>query len=56
MIHFSYLVGFGVLVSIAFAVFADGSARDRVLYGLKTFSQFFLISLAMAWAFYFLPW
>lgn len=56
MIHFSYLVGFGVLVSVAFALFSDGDLRDRLIYGLKTFAQFFLISLAMAWVFYFLPW
>lgn len=56
MIHFSYLIGFGILVSVAFAIFLDGSTRERVIYGLKTFAQFVLISLAMAWVFYFIPW
>ncbi len=56
MIHFSYLVGYSVLVSVAFALFYDGTLGERVRYGAKTFAQFFLISLAMAWVFYFLPW
>ena len=56
MIHFAYLVGFSVLVSVAFALFFDGSTKERALYGLRTFAQFFLISLGMAWVFYFLPW
>lgn len=56
MIHFLYLLGFSVLVSVAFAAFSDGNATDRLKYGLKTFAQFFLISLAMAWVFYFIPW
>jgi hypothetical protein len=56
MIHVSFLVGFAFLVSVAFAVFLDGSSKERVLYGLKVFGQFIIISLAMAWLFYFLPW
>jgi hypothetical protein len=56
MIHFSFLFAFAVLVAAAFAVYLDGTLKERVLYGLKTFAQFFLISLAMAWVFYFIPW
>ncbi len=56
MIHFLYLVAFGILVAIAFAAFATGSSKERMLYGLKVFAQFIGISLAMAWLFYFLPW
>ncbi len=56
MIHFLYLIAFGALVSIAFAVFASGDLQQRVLYGLKVFAQFIGISLVMAWVFYFLPW
>jgi hypothetical protein len=55
MTHFLYLVGFALLVSIAFAVFFDGSMRDRVLYGLKSFLQFVLVSLVLAWVLYFIP-
>lgn len=56
MIHFLYLVGFSALVGIAFGVFASGTTRERVRYGLKSFGQFMVISIALAWLFYFLPW
>jgi len=56
MIHFLYLVGFSVLVGAAFGVFASGTNRERLLYGLKIFGQFMVISIALAWLFYFLPW
>jgi len=56
MIHFLYLVGFALFVSIAFASFAHGNKRDRILYGVKTFFQFVLVSLALAWILYFIPW
>ncbi len=55
MIHFLYLVGFAFFVSIVFAVFTDGNNRERFIYGLKIFAQFILISLVLAWIFYFLP-
>jgi hypothetical protein len=55
MIHFLYLIGFAGLVSVAFAAFHSGTMRDRVLYGLKVFAQFVVISLALAWVFYFIP-
>ena len=55
MIHFLYLIGFGFFVATAFAVFADGDVKKRALYGLKVFAQFVLISLALAWIFYFIP-
>ncbi|MFN2500545.1 MAG: hypothetical protein ABR530_00860 [Pyrinomonadaceae bacterium] len=56
MIHFVYLVGFGFFVSLAFGVFANGTLRERVVYGGKTFAQFILISLTLAWVLYFIPW
>ena len=56
MIHFLYLVGFAFFVSVAFAVFADGTLRDRIVYGLKNFLQFVGVSLVLAWIFYFIPW
>lgn len=56
MIHFLYLVGFALFVAVAFAVYHNGTTRDRVLYGVKTFLQFVLVSLALAWLLYFLPW
>jgi len=55
MIHFLYLLGFALLVAVAFAAFHSGSNRDRILYGLKVFAEFVLISIVLAWVFYFVP-
>lgn len=55
MIHFLYLVGFAFFVSIAFGIFTNGSSREKVIYGVKIFAQFILISLVLAWILYFLP-
>ncbi len=55
MIHFLYLVGFAFFVSVCFGVFAIGSAKERIWYGIKTFVQFLVISLAIAWLLYFIP-
>lgn len=55
MIHFLYLIGFALFVAIAFAVFISGDLRTRIIYGLKVFAQFVIISLIMAWVFYFIP-
>lgn len=56
MIHFLYLTGFAIFVGIAFGVFATGDTKEKTLYGLKIFGQFLIISLILAWIFYFLPW
>lgn len=56
MTHFLYLLTFAALVSIAFGTFAKGDLREKVIYGVKLFAQFVLISLALAWIFYFIPW
>ncbi len=55
MIHFLYLIGFAFFVAIAFGVFSNGSNREKILYGLKIFAQFIVVSLVLAWIFYFLP-
>ena len=55
MIHFLYLVAFAFFVSIAFGAFYEGTTRQRLLYGLKTFLQFVGISLIIAWILYFIP-
>jgi hypothetical protein len=54
MIHFLYLVGFAFFVSVAFGVFVNGNTRERLLYGVKVFAQFLIISLALGWIFYFI--
>jgi hypothetical protein len=56
MIHFLYLLGFSILVGLAFGVFSSGTTREKTLYGLKIFGQFMVVSIALAWLFYFLPW
>lgn len=56
MMHFLYLVGFGLFVSVAWAAMAGGSTRERVWNAGKTFLQFVGISLLIAWVLYFIPW
>jgi len=55
MIHFLYLVGFALFVAVVFAAISDGTSRERVTYGVKTFLQFAVISLVLAWVLYFIP-
>lgn len=55
MSHFLYLIGFALFVSVCFAVFSEGTNRERLIYGGKTFLQFVLISLAIGWVLYFFP-
>lgn len=55
MTHFLYLVGFAFFVSVAFGAFANGTAKERIWYGAKTFLQFVGISLVIAWVLYFIP-
>ncbi len=56
MIHFLYLFGFAVFVGMAFGVFSVGDTKNKVIYGLKISGQFLIISLVLAWIFYFIPW
>lgn len=56
MIHFLYLIGFAFFVAAAFGAFANGTSREKVIYGVKVFAQFLIVSLVLAWIFYFLPW
>lgn len=56
MIHFVYLVGFAVFVAVVFAVFHNGEFKEKLWTGFKYFAQFLIVSLIVAWIFYFLPW
>ena len=56
MIHFVYLIMFAFFVSIAFGALSSGTARERIIYGLKSFLEFVVISLILAWILYFIPW
>lgn len=55
MIHFVYLTAFALFVSIAFGAFADGTNKERIIYAAKSFAQFIVISLVLAWVLYFIP-
>jgi hypothetical protein len=55
MIHFVFLIGFAFFVSVAFAVFSTGDLKEKIWYGGKVFAQFVIVSLVVAWIFYFLP-
>jgi len=55
MIHLLYLIGFAFFVSVAFGVFSNGDLREKFFYGFKIFIQFVLISIVLAWIFYFIP-
>jgi hypothetical protein len=55
MIHFLYLIGFAFFVSVVFGSIADGTTRERVWYATKTFLEFVLVSLVLAWILYFIP-
>jgi hypothetical protein len=56
MIHFLYLTAFAAIVSTAFGALSTGTSRERMFYGLKTFGQFMVVSLVLAWILYFIPW
>jgi hypothetical protein len=55
MIHFLFLTGFAFFVAVAFAVFSTGDLKEKFWYGSKVFAQFVIVSLVVAWIFYFLP-
>ena len=56
MIHFLYLIGFALFTGVLFGVFSTGAPKTKVVYGAKVFAQFVIISLILAWIFYFIPW
>jgi hypothetical protein len=56
MIHFAYLVAFAFFIAVVFGAISDGDAKAKLKSGIKTFLQFVIISLAIAWVIYFIPW
>ena len=56
MIHFLYLVGFALFAAVVMGSISSGDTKAKLYFGLKIFAQFTLISLALAWIFYFIPW
>ena len=55
MIHFLYLVGFSLFVSVVFGAIHVGTPKERIWYAANSFLQFVGISLAIAWVLYFIP-
>ena len=56
MIHFLYLVAFALVISVVFGAISNGTTKERLWYGTKTFIQFVGISLIIALILYFSPW
>lgn len=56
MIHFIYLLLFALFISVCFAVFGGGTTKERIWSAARMFLQFVVISLALAWLLYFIPW
>jgi predicted cobalt transporter CbtA len=56
MIHFLYLIGFALFTGVIMGAISNGDKKQKLFFGLKIFAQFTLISLGLAWVFYFIPW
>lgn len=56
MIHFAYLIALAFFISVAFGVYSNGTTHERVVNGVKSFLQFVIVSLVLAWGLYFIPW
>jgi hypothetical protein len=57
MTHFTALILFSLLVSVAFATLSSEhhTTEERVKYGAKVFGYFVGVGFLIAWALYFLP-
>jgi hypothetical protein len=57
MTHFTALILFSLLVSVAFAALSSEhhTTPERVKYGAKVFGYFVGVGILIAWALYFLP-
>ncbi|MGH9898096.1 MAG: hypothetical protein ACRD63_05780 [Pyrinomonadaceae bacterium] len=56
MSHFLVLVLCAGAISVVLATMSRGSGREKLISGLKIFGEFTVISLALAWLLYFIPW
>jgi hypothetical protein len=54
--HFILMLVFALLVAVVFGVVSREGGRERVLYGLKIFSEFVVVGFALAWLLYWIPW
>ena len=57
MTHFTAMVLFSLLVSVAFATLSSEhhTTQEKVKYGAKVFGYFVGVGFLIAWALYFLP-
>jgi hypothetical protein len=56
MIHFLYLLAFAAFIAVVFGAISNGTPKEKMWYGAKTFLEFVGISLLIAWLLYFIPW
>ena len=52
--HFTAALIFAAATSVVFAVTSKDTDRERVLYGLRVFGLFLVVSLGAAWLMYFI--
>ena len=50
--HFTAALIFAAVTSVVFAVTSKDTNRERVLYGLRVFGLFLVVSLGAAWLMY----
>lgn len=53
--HFSALLLFAVIVSLAFAFLTKETPRDRLLYAVRSFLLFVLAAVLIGWMMYPFP-
>jgi hypothetical protein len=53
--HFPAMLLFALLVSVVFGVIAKNTARERIVYGAKSFVLFVGIALLIGWLMYPFP-
>lgn len=55
MTHFAFFLGFSIFISILWGAMADGDVRRKLWTGGKTFLEFFVIGMILAWIFFYIP-
>ena len=55
MRHLLWMAVFAALTAVVFGIAAKGTDRQRLMYGVKVFSEFVAIAFLLSWILYFLP-
>ena len=55
MRHVLWMAVFAALTAVVFGIAAKGDDRQRLMYGLKVFSEFIVIAFLLGWILYFIP-